>query len=166
MQSLSGLQVGSTRLSVWALLLGALWMAACSDGYPPNDETALSPVTMSQDERLDLMNEIGDSSYLPERWRYKFNEECELRVSTGEWFSITHGAWLALDSARLVRGFDKASKTHAVQLQSAVSDPEPLLMGANWPDAMQFFSAVQFLQKDCLANPPLEVNAMVQRAFG
>lgn len=111
----------------------------------------LSPIAMNQDERLVLMNEIGDRSYLTERWRYKLNDGCELRVSTGEWFHITHGPWLALSSARLVKGFDKESKSHAVQLQpAAASAMVPLLVGANWPDAMQFFSTMQFLQRDCI----------------
>lgn len=149
--SIPSLRASSVRLFVMVLLVASMWMAACSDGYPPNDEPMVSPVTMSQEERLDLMNEIGDSSYLTERWRYKLNDDCQIRVSTGEWFSITHSIWVAIDVARLVTAFDRERKTHAVELQIADSEPVPLLTGANWPDAMQFYSAVKFLQRDCVA---------------
>jgi hypothetical protein len=130
-------------------------VSACADGYPQNDGPVVLPVTMSQEERIEAMNEVGQRYYLGERWRYRLNDACELKVSTGRWPRSTHSTWIPLISARVIKGFDKSDKTHDIFLESYQpsspnSSPVPLLTGANWADSVQLMSLAQYMQHDCL----------------
>jgi hypothetical protein len=130
-------------------------LAACTDGYPQRDVQVLSPVTMSQKQRVEAMNAVGKQHYLGERWRYKFNEACELKVTTGRWFSVKHSDWVPLASVQVVRSFDRSDKTHDLFLQpkdppSANATSVPLLTGAQWEDAIQQMNLAQFMQRNCV----------------
>lgn len=110
---------------------------------------------MSQDQRVEAMNAVGNQHYLGERWRYRLNDVCELKVSTGSWLSRTHSNWVSLKDARVTKSFDKSDKTHDIFLEplphTVISGAAvPLVTGANWADAVQLMSLAQYMQRDCV----------------
>jgi hypothetical protein len=133
----------------------AALMVGCEGGYPQGDGAVLSPVTMSQGQRVAAMNAVGKLHYLEERWRYKLNDACELKISTGSRLSGNNSDWVSLERARVVKSFDRSDKTHDIFLQSTdttVSRVEsvPLVTGAKWADAVHLMSLAQFMQRDCM----------------
>lgn len=144
------------------LFARALWplgvvtaLAACADGYPQSDVPVLSPVTMTQKQRVAAMNAVGKQHYLDERWRYKLNDACELKVSTGAWFSASHSDWVPLAGTQIVKSFDRSDKTHDLYLhQVEQAAPEivsvPLLTGAKWEDVVQLMALAQYMQRNCV----------------
>lgn len=110
---------------------------------------------MSQDQRVEAMNAVGNQHYLGARWRYRLNDVCELKVSTGSWLSRTHSNWVSLKDARVTKSFDKSDKTHDIFLEplphTVISGAAvPLVTGANWADAVQLMSLAQYMQRDCV----------------
>jgi hypothetical protein len=150
-----GSAICSAIARVLCMLGLATTLAACFDGYPQSEVPVLSPVTMSQKQRVAAMNTVGKLHYLDERWRYKLNDACELKVSTGSWFSVNHSDWVPLASTQIVKNFDKSDKTHDVLLHPVASTapgvtPVPLVAGAKWEDAVQLMSLAQYMQRDCV----------------
>nr|WP_315465430.1 hypothetical protein [uncultured Rhodoferax sp.] len=132
----------------------AIPMAGCTEGYPHNVAPVLSVESMSQQQRIAALNATGKLHYLEDRWRYKLNQQCELRVTNGAWWSKRHSDWIPLDDVRIVRVFDRSDKTHDIFLetaqdQGARATPLPLLAGANWADAIHILSLAQHIQRDC-----------------
>jgi hypothetical protein len=137
-----------------AMCMAAIPLAGCIEGYPHNVAPVASVESMSQQQRIAALNAAGKMHYLEDRWRYKLNKQCELRVTSGEWWSKSHSDWIPLDDVRIVRGFDRSDKTHDIFLETAQdrgtrSAPLPLLAGANWADALHILSLAQHIQRDC-----------------
>ena len=134
--------------------MAAIPLTGCIEGYPHNVAPVASVESMSQKQRIAALNAAGKMHYLEDRWRYKLNKRCELRVTSGEWWSKSHSDWIPLDDVRIVRGFDRSDKTHDIFLETAQdrgtrSAPLPLLAGANWADALHILSLAQHIQRDC-----------------
>lgn len=132
----------------------AIPLAGCIEGYPHNVAPVTPVENMSQQQRIAALNEAGNLHYLEDRWRYKLNKQCELRVTQGEWWSKSHSDWVPLDDVRIVRGFDRSDKTHDILLETAQTrstrtEPLALLAGANWADAVHVLSLAQHIQRDC-----------------
>ena len=134
--------------------IAAMPLTGCIEGYPHNVAPVASVESMSQQQRIAALNAAGKLHYLEERWRYKLNKQCELRVTSGDWWSRSHSEWIPLHDAHIVRGFDRSDKTHDIFLETpedrgARSAPLPLLAGANWADALHIMSLAQHIQRDC-----------------
>jgi hypothetical protein len=152
-QTNCGLAIGACAARTACGFGLAFTLSACFEGYPQSDERILTPVEMSQAQRVEAMNVVGGRHYLEERWRYKLNDACELKVSTGDWMSGKHSTLVPLMIARVVNGFDKSDKTHSIFLQSqSIPDTSsvPLVTGANWEDAVQLMSLAQHMQRECV----------------
>ena len=129
----------------------AVFCAACLDGYPGNYAPVLTPVEMTQSQRLQSMNQIGQQAYLDTRWRYKLTDVCELKVTTGGFFS-RESKVILLKQNVVVRSVDRSDKTHDVHmksLNSAANGLLPLLETANWADAVSLFALATHVQRDC-----------------
>lgn len=138
----------------FVVCVAAIPLAGCLEGYPHNVAPVASVESMSQQQRIAALNAAGNLHYLEERWRYKLNKQCELRVTNGEWWTRSHSDWIPLHEVRIVRGFDRSDKTHDIFLERAEdrgtrSAPLPLLAGANWADALHIMSLAQHIQRDC-----------------
>lgn len=147
----------SKLICIAAACLAVIHLTGCIEGYPHN----LGPVTpvenMSQNQRLKALNDAGKRYYLGERWRYKLNKQCELRVTRGDWFTASHSDWIPLDKARVSRSFDRADKTYDVSLETPLANesrsaPSALIAGANWADSLHITAIAQHLQRDCSQN--------------
>lgn len=143
-------------LAKMVLVVGAsgIPLAGCIEGYPNNVAPVIPVENMSQQQRIAALNEAGNLHYLEDRWRYKLNKQCELRVTSGEWWSKGHSDWIPLNDVRIVRGFDRSDKTHDILLETAQArstrtEPLALLAGANWADAVHVLSLAQHIQQDC-----------------
>jgi hypothetical protein len=133
----------------------AVLCSACLKGYPQNEVPVLSPNEMTQVQRIEALNQIGQLHYLDRKWSYRLNGACELRVTEGAWLSKEHSPWLSLPSAKISMSYDKTDKTHDVLLQyPQVGRLSPskisLIEGANWADAVHLMSLAQHAQQKCL----------------
>lgn len=137
-----------------ALCVAVIPLAACLEAYPHN----MAPVTpvenMSQKQRIAALNDAGKLRYLEQRWRYRLNKQCELRITNGRWLSAHHSEWIPLRESWIARGFDKSDKTHDIFLEPAPTGdtpakPQTLLAGAHWADAVHIMSLAQHIQRDC-----------------
>jgi len=120
---------------------------ACSDGYPGNFEPVLMPAEMTQTQRLQQMNQIGQQSSLDTRWRYKLTESCKLKVTTGSLFS-RKSTLVSLKQGQVVKSIDRVDKNHDIHLKQ-LDVMVPLLEAANWVDSVSFYTLVSFVQRDC-----------------
>lgn len=140
----------------WAVLaVVAVAGAGCMEGYGTQGEVVLTPAEMTQSQRLTLMNEIGKRPYLDARRQFQLKETCELKVSSGSFFRGKNSTYLPLEESQVVKSFDRSDKTHDVVLVhrgEAQKVSWALLEGANWADAVQFFSLAQLLQRDCVTD--------------
>lgn len=125
-----------------------LFGAACSDGYPENSEPVLRPAEMSQSQRLELMNQMGQRANLDARWRYKLAASCELTVTTGSFFA-KNSIRVALKEGEVVKSFDRGDKSYDVQLKFS-EVVVPLLESANWHDSVSFFGLIYHVQRTCV----------------
>lgn len=125
---------------------------ACLDGYPGNYTPVLMPAEMTQSQRLQSMNQIGQQVYLDTRWRYKLTDVCELKVTSGGLFS-RESKVISLKQGVVVKSVDPSDKTHDVHikaLNTSANELHPLLETANWSDAVSLFTLATQVQRDCL----------------
>lgn len=126
--------------------------AACTDGYPQEDELVLDPKDMTQLQRLEKMNELGDKPYLDLRWRYKLTPPCNLEITAAEKFGSKTSTSVPLSSAQVKKSYDSQEKSNDIHLmfeQSSAGTSVPVLEGAKWLDAMQLISVLQHVIGDC-----------------
>lgn len=67
------------RGGLWASCL--LWLAACTDGYPTDDEPRNDPIRMTRSQLLAALDALGARPHLGKRWRYALHAPCEVEVS-------------------------------------------------------------------------------------
>ena len=110
------------------------------------------PAEMTQSQRLQSMNQIGQQVYLDTRWRYKLTDVCELKVTSGGLFS-RESKVISLKQGVVVKSVDPSDKTHDVHikaLNTSANELHPLLETANWSDAVSLFTLATQVQRDCL----------------
>lgn len=128
----------------------ALLAAACVDSYPTDD--APNVVNMTQSQRLDEMNEIGDQAYLDFLWRYELLPACQLKVVKGTLFTNRKTFVVPFVASKVVKSFDRADKTYDVHLK-LVGQPTvpkiPVFEGGDWVDTTELISLLKHVQRDC-----------------
>lgn len=122
--------------------------AACADGYPDDSESVLMPAEMTQSQRVQQMNQIGQQAYLGTRWRYKLTELCDLEIATGRLLA-KESTVVSLKRGQVIKSVDRADKTHDVHLQH-INVLTPLLETASWADSVTFYTLVSHVQRDCI----------------
>jgi hypothetical protein len=135
------------------VLLCAMGMlAACSGGYPTDDEPLVLTHGMSRDAALEAMEIIGMSADRHAHWRYEPRAGCRLGIES----RALDGGKKELDflaqplKATVIGEPDKNS--HAVVAHLASEAPElgmRVLAGANWFDATQMKWLIEYFPVVC-----------------
>lgn len=120
-----------------ALLLA---LAACSDGYPTDDEPAHDLASFSQAELLHALNELGAP-----RWHYTLAPGCRLTAEVRNGETRQHSAPLlgAAIEARVDDG--KQFRITLLGEQGAV----PVFATPKWTDSVQAESLLAYLERSC-----------------
>jgi len=140
-----------------AALIGVIFLgAACVDGYPTHDEPLPDPSTMSQDERVTAMNQVGEGGEPDNLWRYRLEPGCVLSVEVERPGNARRSLDVPLQGAQVAATVDGADHTHAVLVQPLGAGQQSLLQvlaGAGWFDAVRMTSLLRYLQRDCSNGP-------------
>jgi hypothetical protein len=139
---------------------GVIVLGTACDGYPTKDVPVVSPSEMSQAERVEAMNKLGQEAQQRGRWSFRLEPGCVLEVSMRRRGEAEQSFAIQLQGAAVETRFDKGGDTYAILVrQQAASDTEslPVLETPRWTDSVEMTSLVRALQGDCrqvgAANP-------------
>lgn len=131
-----------------ALLMGA----ACMDGYPTQDALIVNPFNMTQKQRLQAMNSIGDDAHAQRSWRYALLPGCVLQIDVDSEQGLRPAYEVPLLGSVIVIARDQADNTFDV----AVSEPgdsrqatASVLQSQDWGLASQTQLLLRVLQRGC-----------------
>ena len=143
------------RRHCWRLpvaLYAVLLCAACVDSYPTEDAPFV--VNMTQSQRLDEMNDIGDQAYLDVLWRYELLPACQLKVVKGTLLTNRKTVVVPCLASKVVKRFDRTDKTYDVYLKLVGHPSVPKISvfeGGDWVDTTEFIALLKHVQRDCTA---------------
>lgn len=143
------------RVSVLLPALLAL-SAACSDGYPPRDAQPLEPQIMTNVQRLEAMNVLGQDAHETRRWNYSLDDSCQLTVVALRQGIHPQAQTLPLRGALVQVKADQLDDTHDVRIASAEGPPVSILESEQWGDAILMSGLVQHVLRDCASAAPSE----------
>lgn len=134
--------------------LGALMLAACSDGYPTHDVPQIDPAVMTLPQLLDTLNELGQDAQPGSRWRYTLHEGCELRIAVrGEQRQRRRVALYRVEiETRSAKG---TTEILLVPQGGGADEIVTALRTRRWPDTMRARSLFTQLEARCTAAEPM-----------
>lgn len=151
-RSVNHLCGGFPRLVLVLASCAVLFLSACLDGYPTEDEVGLTAIEMSQPQRLVAMNELGQEAHPELTWLYRAMPGCRL-----EW--TVHGAdagkktvHLPLSGIGIDLSFDKVDRIYNVQVRPAEAsglNELTVLQSTHWIDAIEMRLLLRWFQIDC-----------------
>jgi hypothetical protein len=131
-----------------ALLMGA----ACMDGYPRQDALIVNPFNMTQTQRLQAMNSIGDDAHTQRSWSYALLPGCVLQIDIDGELGPGPASEVALLGSVIQIARDPTDNTFNV----AVSGPgdshsaaASVLESQDWGLASQTQLLLRVLQRGC-----------------
>jgi hypothetical protein len=141
------------RPACLAIAAGCLLGLAACDGYPSEDQPLVDVFSLNSVERLQRLNQLGQSASAVDRWRYSVAGDCELAVGmrskgTG-WEHRQIG--LRKQNFKLAYSADKASFDVRAD---AHADPQAgvhLFSGKDRGTALEVTLLVKLLARDCQA---------------
>lgn len=140
---------------VMIVLAFASLLGSCSEGYPGEDRTLVSPFDMSNAQRVAELNVVGRDSP-GARWRYALRDGCALEVEQGSGKDKRRVVVTLKRSMDAEVVFDNATKTYDVALiDRSAATPAPiaiLLKTDGWTYATQGSLLVDLLIRDCAAD--------------
>ncbi len=127
-------------------------LAACADGYPTEDTRQPDPFSLTAEQRVAELNQLGASAHADFRGHYRLIDGCRLQVERkigrGAWESSEHA--LAQVQPELANGTD--GKSYDVLLATAQADETALLLRTERRlDAQHARLLVRLLKGDCAA---------------
>lgn len=149
-RSFNALLVGCQRLVLASCAI--LFLSACLDGYPTEDEVNLTPLEMSQTQRLETMNQLGQEAHPELTWLYRAMPGCSLQWTVHGGDSGKKTFNLPLRGAGVDLSFNKADQIYGVQVRPAdASDLNELtvLLSKKWADAIKLSQLVRSFQVGC-----------------
>jgi hypothetical protein len=140
----------STR--VLAVIAVAGWTSGCTDGYPTQDEQRPDPWTMSQDERVEALNELGFDAYPRRRWRYDLRPGCVLEVEHRREDAPPLVLQFRLGEARLAVVRDVPDRAYDLRVRprgAAGAAERSLLESRRWSDTIRAQRIAEAIAADC-----------------
>ncbi|AEG92403.1 hypothetical protein [Ramlibacter tataouinensis] len=142
----------------WLAGLLLLLLAACSDGYPTDDQAPLSPFDMSPTERVGALNALGASAHPDTHWRYGLDGGCLLRVARrGDWWRWQESVHdLRGAAVQLQIGSDAADRRrYDVVIRPAGSAEGSVMLSSRREfEALQARQLARLLARDCTQSAP------------
>lgn len=129
---------------------GIVVFGTACDGYPTKDAPVVSPSEMSQAERVEAMNILGQEAQQRGRWSFRLEPGCVLEVSMRRRGEAERSFAIPLQGAAVDARFDKGDDFYAVLFRrEAASESLPILETPRWTDSVEMTSLVRALQRDC-----------------
>jgi hypothetical protein len=136
-------------LRVAAAVLVLSILTAC-DGYPTEDEPLLDPFLLTAEERVILLNRIGEGADPDGRWRYNAPSTCLLEVQRGSGWWFGDGFLVELKGAVLAVVKGNESENAAFRLMaSAQGQSRVILQSRKLLEAQRAEQLVTLLIRDC-----------------
>lgn len=129
-----------------------LFLSACLDGYPTEDELVITPLDMSQKQRLKAMNQLGQEAHSELSWLYRAMPGCSLHWTAQGSDAGKETAHVPLWGAGIDLRFDKADQVYGVQVRPAGAselDEMTLMLSKKWVDAIEMSQLVRWFQIGC-----------------
>ncbi|WP_300115373.1 hypothetical protein [Rhodoferax sp.] len=132
--------------------LAIVFFAACTDGYPREDELIINPLELNQFQRLQAMNQLGQDAYPEITWRYRSLPSCILQMTVNSFESDKQTFSLHMLGAGVDISFNKADRVYGVQVQQREGESleeQPILLSKTWVDAIEMSNLVRSFQMGC-----------------
>ncbi|WP_119157907.1 hypothetical protein [Caldimonas tepidiphila] len=130
---------------------------ACADGYPTVDMPLPTPASMTQQQRIEVLNHLGAESDPDKRWQYRLHPGCRLEIKirgdTREQMDIP------LEGARVGSDYADGSQTYRIQILPegrSRSAPITVFESDKWTDNVYVRALLTQLELGCTeaAAPP------------
>lgn len=129
-----------------------LFFAACTDGYPTEDELIVNPLELNQSQRLQAMNQLGQDAHPEMTWIYRALPSCAMLITVNGSESGQQTFGLKMSGAGVDISFNKAEKIYGVKVQPKEGDTleeRPVLLSKTWLDAIEMSNLVRSFQIGC-----------------
>jgi hypothetical protein len=129
-----------------------LLFAACTQGYPTEDAVIISPHALTQSERLEAMNQLGQDAHPGIKWIYRSLPNCSLQIAVEGVEPGKQTFSLQMAGASVDVSSNKTAKAYGVQVQPKDSDnqeKQPILLSRTWADAVEMGNLVRSFQRGC-----------------
>jgi hypothetical protein len=153
--------VRCSQLRVAAAWLPAVVMlalsTACTDEHRTKSQPAMNAHGMTQQQRLQDMNRLGEDADPDRRWRYSLPSACELDVKLTGDKRAAHR--VRLSSAIVGQSFNRGSSTYSVTVipMDPAASAIQVFESPRWTHSVEMFSHIRLQQRDCvqpLGTPP------------
>lgn len=146
----SNLVTGLRRLLL--VPVAFLFLAACTEGYPTEDELIINPLEMNQSQRLQAMNQLGQDAHPEMTWIYRALPSCTMQITVNGSESDQQTFSLQMSGAGVGISFNKAEQIYGVKVQPKRGDAleeQPVLLSKTWLDAIEMSNLVRSFQVGC-----------------
>ena len=137
----------------WMLVpLVILFFAACTDGYPTEDELIINPLELNQSQRLQAMNQLGQDAHPEMTWIYRALPSCTMQITVNGPESGQQTFSLQMSGAGVDISFNKTEQIYGVKVQPKRGDTledQPVLLSKTWLDAIEMSNLVRSFQVGC-----------------
>lgn len=129
-----------------------LFFAACTEGYPTEDELIINPLELNQSQRLQAMNQLGQDAHPEMTWIYRALPSCTMQITVNGSESDRQTFSLQMSGAGVDIGFNKTEQIYGVKVQPKRGDTleeQPVLLSKTWLDAIEMSNLVRSFQVGC-----------------
>lgn len=130
--------------------------AGCQDGYPPKEGESLEPRQMTQAQRIEAINVIGQRAKGGDAWTYAMDDDCIFTVQTQR-DGRKSRQHFDLRSFKSELDYDQALEAFEVrlgELSASTHESVSVLKAASWADASFMHGVLLHLEQDCGRMPP------------
>lgn len=135
-------------LAFFAILV----FAACTDGYPKEDELIIHPQELDQPQRLEAMNQLGQDAHPEVTWIYSAMPGCIVKVMFDGSEMGRQIFNLPMGQSDVAISLNRAEQLYVVQVQPrdmGFLEKRSILMSKSWLDAIEMSNLVRSIQMAC-----------------
>lgn len=145
----------ATSQRVMLAFFAVLLFAACTEGYPKEDELIINPLKLNQSEQLQAMNRLGQDAHPEMTWIYRALPSCIMQMTVDRFELGKQTFSLQMLSANVDISFNNADQVYGVQVQPRSGgslEERPVLLSKTWVDAIEMGNLVRSFQMKCNAS--------------
>lgn len=134
------------------IVCAALVFAACTDGYPNEDELTINPLKLNQPQRLEAMNQLGQDAHPDLTWIYRALPSCILQMTVDGLDSGKQVFSLPMLNAGVDISSSKADPGYGVKVKprdGANLSERVVFLSKTWVDAVAMSHLVRSFQTGC-----------------
>lgn len=132
-----------------------LFFAACTEGYPKEDELIINPFGLNQSQQLEAMNQLGQDAHPDITWIYRALPSCIVQMTVNGLESGKQTFSLQMSGAGVDISFNKVNQIYGVQVQPTEGEnleERSVLLSKTWVDAVEMINLVRSFQVGCDKN--------------